>query len=298
MRIGVVGAGGAGGHFAARWVDSGHDVTVVARGEHGATIAERGLKLESPLGDTVAQPAVVAKVGDLPDVDLLVFATKSFQLAEAAREAARMRSPFMALGLQNGVTSTTVLRDALPQATVLGAICRVISLIESPGVIRHVGAHPTIVLGGEGETAGGSPEALARALTVPGQLTVEASDRIEFEIWSKFLFFAPISGVGSASGLSIGVLREDERWRGLLTKAIEEVATVADAVGIPLGEDAVTRTLAFVDTLPMDGTSSLQRDIAAGRPNELDELSGQVVRMGRELGIPTPAHATIMDHLS
>ena len=83
-----------------------------------------------------------------------------------------------------------------------------------------------------------------------------------------------------------------------MTHAIEEVAAIAEEIGTPLGEDAVARTLAFVDTLPADGTSSLQRDIAAGRPNELEELSGQVVRMGRELGVATPAHSTIMDRLS
>ncbi len=297
MRIGVVGAGGAGGHFAARWAEAGHEVTVVARGAHGEAIDGSGLKLLSPLGDVDVRPGRVATIPELPEIDCLVFATKSFQLAEAAAEAASLPGSFATFGLQNGVTATRVLRDALPRATVFGATCRVISLIDGPGVIRHVGAHPTIILGAVGEVPASAGPELAEALDVPDKLTVLASDRIDFEIWNKFLFFAPISGVGSASGLTIGALRDHGEWRELLADAMSEVKTIAAAADVALGDDAVERTLAFVDGLPAEGTSSLQRDIAEGRPNELSELSGRVVQMGEEFGIATPAHATILERI-
>ncbi|MEM7414406.1 MAG: 2-dehydropantoate 2-reductase [Gemmatimonadota bacterium] len=297
MRIGVVGAGGAGGHFAARWRDIGHDVTVVARGDHGRALDAHGLRLRSPLGDTHVRPGVVSSVADLGEVDCVVFATKSFQLHDAANGGLSLRGPSVAFGLQNGVSSARVLKDALPFAVVLGATCRVISLIESPGVIRHVGSDPEIVVGAQSATLSNVSRDVASDLNVEGKLSVISSDRIDYEIWNKFLFFAPVSGVGSVSRLTIGAFRADPDWRRMLESAIEEVATIADAVGVPLGDDAVERTLQFVDGLPANGTSSLHRDIEEGRANELNDLSGRVVELGRELGIDTPTHAEILESL-
>lgn len=298
MRIGVVGAGGTGGHFAARWVEAGHEVTVVARGEHGAAIQASGLRLLSSLGDAHVRLGCVATIPELPEVDCLVFATKSFQLAGAAAEAAGLPGSFATFGLQNGVTATEVLREALPQATALGATCKVFSLIDGPGVIRHVGAHPTITIGGVDEAGVSVSRMLEEELTVPGKLSVIASDRIDYEIWNKFMFFAPTSGVGSASGLTIGALREDPNWRGLLADAIAEVVAVGAAVGVSLGDDALERGLAIVDGLPAEGTTSLHRDIEAGRPSELSELSGRMVQLGAKAGVETPAHATILERIA
>ena len=72
-----------------------------------------------------------------------------------------------------------------------------------------------------------------------------------------------------------------------------EAATVARARGVPLSEDAVGRTLTFVEGLPDEGTSSIQRDIMDGRPSEIDALNGAVVRLGREMDVPTPANAFV-----
>jgi 2-dehydropantoate 2-reductase len=63
---------------------------------------------------------------------------------------------------------------------------------------------------------------------------------------------------------------------------------VAHARGIRLGEDIVARTLSFVESLPASGTASMQRDIAAGRPSELEEIVGAVIRLGDQKGVPTP----------
>lgn len=297
MRIGVVGAGGVGGHFAARWFEQGHEVTVVARGAHGEAIAETGLQLHSFLGDTRAWPKVVSDLSQVPELDCLVFATKTYQLSVAADAASRVPGQPVVFGLQNGVTAASLLRQALPQSIVLGGTCRVISLIESPGTIRHLGVQPSILIGGQDSVSRDRAQDLAKALSCPGKLSVEASERIDYELWSKFLFFAPISGIGSVSGLTIGELRKDPVWRHRLENAVSEVARVSDKLGIALGEEAVVRTMDFVDQLPASGTSSMQRDIEAGRPHELAELSGRVVQFGKDLGVETPTHSWVLEQL-
>jgi len=69
---------------------------------------------------------------------------------------------------------------------------------------------------------------------------------------------------------------------------MEEVVSVADARGIQLGEDVIARTLAFVESVPASGTASMQRDIAEGKPSELEQIIGAIVRLGDQRGVPTP----------
>jgi 2-dehydropantoate 2-reductase len=79
----------------------------------------------------------------------------------------------------------------------------------------------------------------------------------------------------------------------MLRDAMEEVAALAAACGVSLADDAIDKTLRFVDGLPEDVTSSMQRDIIEGRPSELEALNGAVVRLGRDAGVPTPVNRFI-----
>jgi 2-dehydropantoate 2-reductase len=78
---------------------------------------------------------------------------------------------------------------------------------------------------------------------------------------------------------------------------MEEVAKVARARHVAMAETAVVDSLRFLDTLPENATTSLHRDIADGKPSELEYWSGAVVRLGQEMAIPTPAHKFIYDCL-
>ena len=298
MKLGVVGAGGAGGYFATRWCEAGLDVTLLARGRHYRAVARDGLRLRSPLGDAHVHPRTESDPAALEAVDLVVFATKSWQLPEAVSAVApHLGSNTMAFGLQNGIGSAEVLSRHISVENVLGATCRIFSFIEEPGVIHHAGMEPMILFG---ELHGGVSDRARRLesrLDVGPTLRVIASHEVNVELWRKLLFFAPISGVGSLTRSPIGVLRSVSESRTVLELAVREVAAVARAKGIPLEEDASERALAFIDTLPEDGTSSMHRDFEAGRPTELEALSGAVARLGRDLGVPTPTHDFIYSSL-
>lgn len=291
MRIAIFGAGGVGGYFGTRWCEAGLDVAFVARGAHLAALQEDGLRLESPLGDRVLAVEASDDPARIGPVDLVVMATKAGQLADAAGVAGPLLGPDTAvLGLQNGVEAVEILQRALGAERVLGGTCRIISFVVGPGHIRHMGVAPTLSFG---EPSGGSSErseAIAEALASAAGVTVRRSDDIEAEIWKKFLFFAPVSGLGAVTRASIGGLRAVPEVRTLLRRAMEEVAALARARGVRLDDEAVARSMAFFETLPGDGTSSLQRDIAAGRPSELESLSGAMVRLGRAAGVETPVH--------
>ena len=112
-------------------------------------------------------------------------------------------------------------------------------------------------------------------------------------MWSKFLFIAPTSGVGAVTRVPLGLMRETPESRQLVTSAMQEIERVARARDIDLSPDAVGEAMAYVDGLPSTGTMSMHRDIAEGRPSELESLSGAVTRLGRSSGIATPTHAFI-----
>ena len=99
-----------------------------------------------------------------------------------------------------------------------------------------------------------------------------------------------MSGVGAVTRVTLGQLRSRPETREMLEQAMLEVREVGVAGGVALREDAVTRTLAFLDTVPPDGTASMQRDIMEGRPSELESQNGAVVRLGRSAGVPTPVN--------
>jgi 2-dehydropantoate 2-reductase len=79
--------------------------------------------------------------------------------------------------------------------------------------------------------------------------------------------------------------------RALIETGMREIAAVARALGVELAPRTIERTLAALDATTPTGTSSLQRDIAAGKPSELDAWTGAVVRLGRKANIPTPLHS-------
>jgi 2-dehydropantoate 2-reductase len=125
-------------------------------------------------------------------------------------------------------------------------------------------------------------EAAALDVTVP--------DNIQVALWEKFEFIASFGGVGGVTRAPAGVIRSVPGTRLLLEHAMKEIVGLARACGIPVPDDSVAKTMKFIDSLPPDGTASMQRDLIAGRPSELDAQSGAVVRLGRARNFPTPVH--------
>jgi 2-dehydropantoate 2-reductase len=117
-------------------------------------------------------------------------------------------------------------------------------------------------------------------------------DDVWVEQWSKMLVVVPFGGLGAALDAPLGVLRTTHR--DLLGDAITEVVAVAAAHGVALPDGIVPETLGFLDQQPEDATSSLQRDVLAGRPSELDAWTGAVVRLAGTVDVAVPVHRTLL----
>jgi len=128
-------------------------------------------------------------------------------------------------------------------------------------------------------------------------ITIDIPPDIQIALWQKFLFVVSWGGVGALVDAPIGVLREVPETRQMLVQSMKEVLDVAKANGIGIEEGAVNNTMSFIDTLPYNGTTSLQRDLKENKPSELDAWSGAVCRLGRAKGIKTPLHTIIYSSL-
>jgi 2-dehydropantoate 2-reductase len=298
MRIAVFGTGGVGGFFGGRLAQAGQDVTFIARGEHLRAIKAGGLKVESPLGDFVVFPAKATDdVTEAGEVDLVILGVKAWQVPEAAHAMKPVVAPgTTVLPLQNGVDAVSQLVAELGTDRVIGGLCRIVSFVVEPGRIRHSGFTPSIIIGELDNRRTSRIDKIERVFKSAG-LEISVAADIQVALWTKFLFIASFSGVGAVANAPAGVVRSDPKWRSQLLKAMEEIYTLAHAREIKLPADSVDKVMASVDSLPEDATSSMQRDIAAGKPSELESQNGAVVRMAREAGIEAPTHTLIYQTL-
>ena len=299
MRIAIFGAGGAGGYFGGRLAQAGHSVVFIARGEHLAAIRRDGLRVESPAGDFIVRPADATDApGSVGPVDAVLVGVKAWQVPEAATAMVPMLSPVsLVVPLQNGVEAADQLAAVLGGGRVLGGVCRIISYVSAPGRIRHAGVTPRLEFG---ERDNRRTERTAALLAAFGELigvTAGVPEDIEAAIWEKFLFIAPFSGVGTVARTPAHVFRAEPRTREMPRGAMREVFDLARSRRVALPNDAVERTMEFVDALPEGATSSMQRDIQAGRPSELESLNGTVVRLARAAGVPAPVNEEIYRNL-
>jgi 2-dehydropantoate 2-reductase len=292
MRIGIVGAGGVGGLIAGLLARAGHDVVVVARGEAREAIAARGLRVDSPLGAFSAR-VEIASAAEPAALEAVLIAVKAWQVPEVAPTLGSMLAHgAFVVPLENGVEAPDQCADVLGPDRVLGGICHVLSWVAAPGAVKHVGAAPRVTIGAWRSPVGGRADAMGRALEGAGIQFRIAAD-FPAALWEKFLFIASFGGVGAIARTGAGPLRTIPETRRLLVGAFEEVRAVAAAKGISLRPNAVAKALALVDSLPEGAIASLQRDVVAARPSELEALCGAVVRSGAELGVAVPIHAMI-----
>jgi 2-dehydropantoate 2-reductase len=297
MRIAMVGAGGVGGLLGGLLSRAGTEVVVVARGAHAEAIRARGLQVDSPLGRFAAPVAAVADdPGALGTADAVIVSVKAWQVAEIApRLAPLVAEGGVVVPMQNGVEAAGRLASALGEEAVAGGLVSVLSWIEGPGAVKHVGAAPRVRIGERGARAGKASarlERLAAALRGAGAECEIVAD-VERATWEKFLLIEPWGTVAAAARAPLGVVRGVPESRTLLVGAMEELARLGRARGVALAEDAVARTLALVDGFPAEGTASMQRDLGAGRPSELADQTGSVIRLARESGVPVPIHAIL-----
>src|SRR5262245_37789887 len=294
MRIVVFGTGGAGGYFGAQLTRAEDDVIFIARGDHLSAIRTHGLCIETPAGEIVFRPALATDdPTGIGKADVVLLGVKAWQVTEAA-EAIRpmMGSDTFVVPLQNGVEAPSQLAAALGAEHVLGGLCGTFSWVTAPGRIRSVGAGNYIKFAELDNRPSDRVEQLRRLFELAGA-NVEVPSDIHKALWEKFLLVTSFGGVGAVTRAPIGIIRTIPQTRRFLEQCMQEVLAVARARRVALADTVVADTMTIVDSLAAKGTTSLQRDIADGKPSELEFWNGAVVRLSRDAEVATPLHEFI-----
>lgn len=289
MKISVFGVGGVGGYFGGRLAMSGNDVTFIARGNHLENIKRNGLRVDSINGDFIIPKAHATNdPSSIGHVDLVLVAVKAWQVPDAARAIKPI--------LLNGVEAVSQLAAEIGNEKIAGGLCKLISSIVGAGHIKHTGVVPYVALGELDGSASARVDGIYDAFK-SAEVTVEKSESIQTAIWEKFLFIAAWSGVGAVTRVPVGMIRENNSTRNLLISSMQEIASVALSQGVGLLDDVVEKTMNYLDSLPYEGTASMQRDIEDGRPSELESQAGAVVRLGELHEVATPVNSFIYSAL-
>jgi 2-dehydropantoate 2-reductase len=294
MRIAIVGAGGVGGYFGGRLAQAGIDTVFIARGATLDALRTLGLRVESINGDfSVPKVNATDDPAEAGQVDAILVAVKAWQIADVApRLKPMLKKDTIVVPLENGMEAPDELASALGPEHAAGGMCAIVSFVVEPGHIRHMAADPRIVFGELDNRRTPRAEALLAALQT-AKITSEIAEDIQRSMWTKFLFIVPYSAVGAATRMPAGVWRTIPESRALAERGLDELLAVARARGVDLGPEAKARTLGYMDALPPEATSSMQRDIIEGKPSELDAQLGAVVRMGRAAGVAVPTMETL-----
>jgi 2-dehydropantoate 2-reductase len=293
MKIAVMGTGGVGGYFGGLLARAGHDVTFIARGAHLAAIQEKGLTVESTNDGTFTVKArALEDTNQAGEQELVLFAVKMYHNAGAIEAVRPMLGPnTVVLTLQNGIDNGDQLVQAFGESRVMIGSVYLEGRIKEPGVVTQGGPGA----GDFGELKPGITERGQKLLAI----FQEAGWRIQLQenmvgmLWKKFSYLSASAGMCAATGATFGEMRSIPETRETIRRAIEEALAVGRASGAPVIDDTLEWAMNALDHFPAQGRSSMAKDFMEGKPVELEGLTGAVVRMGREAGVPTPISDTI-----
>lgn len=288
MKIAIIGTGGVGGYFGGKLVKAGYDVTFLARGEHLKALQTEGLKVKSIQGDfEVRDFRATDQISDMGSPDLTMVCVKAWQIKEIREDLKTLAdSGSLILPLQNGVMAAEELIEAIDKERIIGGLCRIISMIEAPGVINHVGVNPTIIFGEIDGRQTQRVKDIQEVLTTAG-IESKLTDDIQAELWKKFMVICTSALLGITKA-TYGEIRELPETRKLMIDLITEIYHLSQKIGVNIEPDFVEKTVSFIDTFPHGSTSSLTRDVWEGKPSEIEYQNGTVVKLGKKYGVDTP----------
>lgn len=300
MNIAMMGSGGVGGFFGGKLANAGCDVSFIARGAHLAALREHGLLLESAAHGNLHLPRVNATddPASLGPVDLVILSVKLWDTEAAARQIQPLIGPHTGvISLQNGVIKDDILRSVLGDKALMGGVCYVATKISKPGVIHQTGTMQRVVFGEYDGSRSKRAADLLAALQKSG-VTAELSDDVRRSIWEKYVFLVGLSATTTSMRHPLGPIRANPQTRAFLYDVMREAVAVGRAHGVALPADFAESRMAFADSLPADMTSSMHHDLDKGNRLEVAWLSGGVVKLGAEKGIPTPCNRAVCDILA
>ncbi|WP_311172141.1 ketopantoate reductase family protein [Halobellus ordinarius] len=294
MKFAIFGAGGIGAYLGARLADVGHEVHLIARGEHLAALQSEGLRVESVAGDTIVDLPATDDPAEIGPCDYVLFCVKGYDTRDAATDLdPLLKAETAVVSFQNGVDNERWLADAIGREHVVGGVAYVFSTIKEPGVVEHTGGPARFVYGEFDGERTARITALDDALSASQGVEAVLADDIEVELWRKFAFICAQAGMTATTRLPLGTIRDTDATWEMYRRIIDEVTAVAQERDVDLPTDVVADWMEFARGLDPESYSSLHYDLTHDKRLELDVLHGSVVRHASETEVDVPMNEAV-----
>lgn len=295
----IIGAGGTGGILGASLTKAGKDVTLIARGanlhamqEHGLTIRHLWNQTEETISVHAVSMEEYKTKKQTPDV--IFVCVKGYSIDSVLPFIRKVAdSHTIIIPVLNIYGTGAHMQKELPDSTVLDGCIYVSAALEQPGTLVQHGPILRVVFGPR------DPEQISPIMqTIQSDLCESGAEgilshHIQRDALEKFSYVSPVGTAGVYLNAVAGDFQKEGTAREFLKSMIEEIQTLAAAMGYPFEKDYVQVNLEILSHLSADATTSMQRDILERKPSEVDGLVMEVVRLGRKYSLSLPCYEKV-----
>ena len=298
MKYVVIGAGGTGGILGAALCKAGCDVTLIARGEHLNKIKEHGLIVRQ-LIDRSEETYPIAAMTEAEfqgTADVVFVCVKGYSIESVLPFLDRITRPdSVIIPVLNIFTTGETLRAALPGKYAVDGCIYVSANIDEPGVLlQHVKILRVIYGAGQGQEKRAILEAIKEELK-GSEIRLVLSDHIRRDAMKKFCYVSPIGAAGLYFNATAGDFQEEGEKREMFIGLMREVEALAEKMGCPFDGDVIAANLNILDHQPPEATTSLQRDVLAGKQSEIKGLILDIPVLGEQFGLELPLYKKVAE---
>ena len=299
--IAILGMGAVGGYIGGKLSAAqlpNVRVIFIARGQTLEVLKREGLKLIAEDGEITTRPDLASDdPKEIGAVDLLICSIKGYDLKESilAYEDC-LTAGSVILPLLNGIGIADKIRMNLPGISTWEGLIYIVARQLERGVVKQTGTLREIIFG----SAAGQVDEMRHVAGIfaGAGLKATVSENIDLELWRKFLFISVMATMTCFYRSPIGEIRRDPAKAANIPKLLQELQAVAVANGIPVSDTMVAAVLERINGLPAGTTTSMYADFQKGGNNEAGELTGDVVKLGARLRVPTPVYAAMFRELA
>ena len=302
----IVGTGGTGGAIGAHLAHSGHNVIFIARGRQLEALRNDGLMLHRPDAEFTIDPVCAYSMDDYSSdeaPDVIFVCVKGYSVEGTISFIKNVAGPrTIVIPILNVFGTGASMQESLEGVTVLDGCIYIWTELREPGIVWMSGTILRVVFGLRRDQKELEDKIGHRLKKIKADLDASGiegvlSDNIERDALRKFSFVSPQGAVGLYYNVSLGDVQVPGEKRECFIGLVREISDLADAMGIGFGEDIVPGNLEIFDNSDPGVTTSMQKDVAAGRHSEVDGLIYEVVRMGERYGVDVPLYAMVAEEL-
>lgn len=288
MRILVVGAGATGGYFGGRLAQAGRDVTFLVRSGRAETLRKEGLRLMTPDGEVTLRPQLTLVEDIKQPYDVIILAVKAFALESTLLDIApAIGQDTLIMPILNGMKHLDILTTRYGKSAVIGGMCKITATLNPQGHIIQMSPLHELYYGELDGLTTQRIQALDRQLSGAGFDTFLSTSIIN-DMWEKWLLLASLGAITCLMRGNIGQVASAPGGEQFAHGVINEVLAIITSAGYRRNEPYIAQTTALLTRPDSVQTSSMYRDLMQSYPVEAEQVLGDLVTIGRRVGLGSP----------